>query len=34
MDDPDDDGEKFSETIVFGFFDQAKETFDGMDEAL
>jgi len=34
MDDPDDDGEKFSQSIVFGFFDQAQETFVEMNTAL
>lgn len=33
MDDSEDDRE-FSQSIVFGFFEQAEETFDKMDEAL
>jgi osomolarity two-component system, phosphorelay intermediate protein YPD1 len=32
MDDPDD--REFSKSIVEGFFEQANETFDSMDEAL
>lgn len=32
MDEPDD--QEFSKSIVFGFFDQAEETFTSMDEAL
>ncbi|KJZ78812.1 hypothetical protein HIM_01585 [Hirsutella minnesotensis 3608] len=32
MDEPDD--HDFSSSIVFGFFDQAEETFKSMDEAL
>jgi len=35
MDDPEEpEGEKFSQSIVFGFFDQAEETFKEMDKAL
>ncbi|KAK8087014.1 hpt domain-containing protein [Apiospora phragmitis] len=33
MDDSEDDRE-FSQSIVFGFFEQAEETFEKMDEAL
>lgn len=33
MDDSEDDRE-FSKSIVFGFFEQAEETFDNMDTAL
>lgn len=33
MDDDEDDRE-FSRSIVFGFFDQAEQTFKDMDEAL
>ncbi|ORY64101.1 hpt domain-containing protein [Pseudomassariella vexata] len=33
MDDSEDDRE-FSKSIVFGFFEQAEETFEKMDEAL
>jgi len=32
MDEPDD--REFSQSIVYGFFDQAEETFDKLDEAL
>lgn len=32
MDEPDD--HEFSTSIVFGFFDQAEETFAAMDTAL
>lgn len=32
MDEPGD--AEFSSSIVFGFFEQAEETFDNMDEAL
>lgn len=33
MDDSEDDRE-FSKSIVFGFFEQAEETFEKMDKAL
>lgn len=33
MDDSEDDRE-FSQSIVFGFFEQAEETFEKIDEAL
>lgn len=33
MDDSEDDRE-FSQSIVFGFFEQAEETFESMDSAL
>jgi len=32
MDEPGD--QDFSSSIVFGFFDQAQETFESMDKAL
>ncbi|TVY60719.1 Multistep phosphorelay regulator [Lachnellula suecica] len=34
MDDEDNDDREFSKSIVFGFFEQAEQTFDQMDEAL
>lgn len=34
MDDGEDEGERFSQSIVEGFFDQARETFEQMDQAL
>jgi osomolarity two-component system, phosphorelay intermediate protein YPD1 len=30
----DDEEREFSRSIVFGFFDQAEETFEKMDDAL
>jgi osomolarity two-component system phosphorelay intermediate protein YPD1 len=36
MDDPDDDDDprQFSKSIVFGFMEQAEQTFNKMDDAM